>query len=121
MVEDDVNSRAYIQRFLRYSGLNCDIAKDGSEAVSLFDPQRHSLVITDIFMPRMSGIEVCEQIREIESRQPEGKRATIFAISAGAGGDLHNRLREAGADHYLRKPIRIDQLRQMIRDALPKK
>ena len=121
VVEDDANSRAYIQRFLRYSGLKCDIAKDGAEAVKQYAPGRHSLVITDIFMPNVSGFKVCEKIREIEAQNPDGKPCTIFAISAGAGGDMHNRLREAGADHYLRKPIRIDQMRQMIRDALPKK
>ncbi|MEM7671731.1 MAG: ATP-binding protein [Verrucomicrobiota bacterium] len=121
VVEDDKHSRAYIERFIRYSGLSCDIAFNGQQGINMFCPGQHLLIVTDVFMPHVNGIDLCYKIREIERERQAAHPCTIFAISAGGSEDTRNQMLEAGADHYLRKPIRIDQLRQMIRDALPQK
>ncbi|MGB0370546.1 MAG: hybrid sensor histidine kinase/response regulator [Opitutales bacterium] len=121
VVEDDKNSRAYIERFIRYSGLSCDLASDGQEAAEIFRPGQHLLVITDIFMPRVNGVDLCSRLRKIEREGKSDLHCTIFAISAGGGENVRSQILEAGADNFLRKPIRIDQLRQMIRDTLPQK
>lgn len=120
VIEDDMSSQAYIQRFLRYNGLNCDIADNGEEALKIFEPSKHALVITDIFMPIMNGIDVCARIREIEIESKVGSKSVIFAITAAGSEDIRAQAISAGADFFMRKPIRIDQLKRMIRDTIQK-
>lgn len=110
--EDNAVNQELFSHVIESLGLNYKIARDGSEGVSLFKHIRPSLVLMDISMPRMNGLEATKAIREFEAIS--GERTPIIGVTAHAlNGDLEKCL-NSGMDDYLAKPIAIDQLKAKI-------
>jgi CheY-like chemotaxis protein len=111
LVDDDELFRTMISRTLSKQDHNVIIANDGDGALAKAQQENFDLVITDIFMPSKEGIEVIQEIREI---QPDVK---IIAISSD-GITTHSsflKIAEAsGADICLRKPFNPAQLLEKI-------
>ncbi|MDF2662331.1 MAG: bacT, partial [Paenibacillus sp.] len=63
IADDDREIRELIKTYMERELYETDTAADGEEAIRLFDPDRHSLVMLDLMMPKVDGIEVCRQIR----------------------------------------------------------
>ena len=63
IVEDETNIRANVAEFLRAEDFDTLVAKDGEEAVTIFDEKKPDLVILDLMLPKMDGLEVCKYIR----------------------------------------------------------
>ncbi len=80
---------------------NCTViaAGDGEEALAKFNQQRPDIVISDVFMPKMDGFELCRQIRKIDS--------TIPIVMLTSMNDVKDRISglDAGADDYIVKPF----------------
>ncbi len=99
MVDDESRMRKLVHDFLSRSGYEVIEAADGEEAIDKFyDDKDISLIILDVMMPKMSGWEVCKQIRE------NSKVPIIMLTAKGEENDeLHGF--ECGADEYISKPF----------------
>lgn len=103
IVDDESAIRDALSRKLRREGFQVTLAGDGLEGLRAFHMERPDLVVLDIVMPEMSGLTVCERIREIAE-------TPIMMLSAQAitEEDIIEGL-NAGADEYLVKPVRLNE------------
>jgi two-component system response regulator RegX3 len=111
VVEDEESFIEALVVGLKREGFLVNVARDGLEAVQLFDVVRPDLVLLDVMLPRMSGIDVCRELRA-KSRVP-----IIMLTARDAEIDTVVGL-EVGADDYVTKPFRLRELVARIRAAL---
>lgn len=104
VVEDDAAIRRGVADMLRYSGYGVHEAADGRAGLGLALSVDADLVLLDIMMPGMDGLEVLAEIRKARPAQP-----VIFLTARGEGEDRVRGLR-LGADDYVVKPFGIDEL-----------
>ena len=105
IVDDEPDIRDFVCRGLRDCGYECLEAADGEEAWNLLQNQEVHLDILDIRMPGLSGIELCQRLRE-----QQGYRLPVIMLTAlGTTDDIVLGLR-AGADDYVVKPFRFNEL-----------
>lgn len=103
VVEDEESFVEALMIGLKREGFRVEVARDGFEALERFDIIRPDLVLLDVMLPRISGIDVCRQIRR-RSQVP-----IIMVTAKGAEIDTVVGL-EVGADDYVTKPYRIREL-----------
>lgn len=111
LVEDDATSRMMLARILEKSGAQVKVASDGNEGLELFKEHHFPIIITDINMPLMSGIELIGEIKKID--------ATIKAIATSALRDPEHFVAaiSTGFSDYILKPLEIDKLLFAVRRA----
>lgn len=110
-VEDDPAVHAAVRRRLLFEGYRVESAQTGDEAVERFNTVRPDLLVLDVTLPGMSGLEVAERIRSV-SRTP------IFMLTARDSVADRVAGLESGADDYLVKPFAIEELLARIRALL---
>lgn len=98
LAEDDKALSALMQDFFRAAGVTVIPAYDGEQALVLAQAQPFDLLVLDVMMPHLNGLEVCEAVRQ-ESDVP-----VIFVTALGQEGDTLAGFR-AGADDYITKPF----------------
>ncbi len=103
LVEDSQDNRLVLRTYLRKLSCEIDEADNGEIAISKFVAGPYDVVLMDLHMPVMDGITATHKIRELE-RRLHG-HSWIIALTASAFDDELRRMREAGADLELRKPI----------------
>jgi len=112
-VEDDENIRAILERRLKHKVLNLYVAKDGAEGLEMFKQYKPDVVLTDVTMPKMTGIEMSREIKAIDKKIP------IVIISAHNDSSFLLEAIELGINGYLLKPIDkvklFDTLEEKIR------
>lgn len=111
LVEDDKVNQMVTVRILKERGYIVDIANDGREAVEMYKIGQYDIILMDIQMPEMDGIEATRRIRELEG---SNKRTPIVALTAYALLGDRERFIEKGMDEYVSKPIKIDNLFYVI-------
>ena len=111
VVEDEESFVEALVVGLKREGFLVKVARDGSEALALFDVVRPDLVLLDVMLPKVSGIDVCREIRT-KSRVP-----IIMVTAKGAEIDTVVGL-EVGADDYVTKPYRLRELVARMRAVL---
>jgi response regulator RpfG family c-di-GMP phosphodiesterase len=114
IVDDERSIRQFVRAVLEPDGLRCDEAEDGAEALRLASATPYDLVLLDVNMPRLSGLEVLHQLRE----SPPTPNAKIVMFSGQATSDEMAQMLMAGADDYLTKPFSLVQLQGRIQAAL---
>lgn len=114
VVEDSPDSRDMISCLLRLQGYEVITAEDGQQAMDMLGVEHPGLIITDIQMPNMDGIELIKRLR----RQSELRNIPILVMSAYRSGVVSEAL-DAGATAAARKPIQFDSLLQVVRHLLP--
>lgn len=112
VVEDDVAVRDALQRALSFEGYDVDTATDGAVALSMLRAERPDLVLLDVMMPHLDGIETCRRIRAAGDTLP-----VLMLTAKAAVGDRVDGL-DAGADDYVTKPFALDELLARIRALL---
>jgi CheY-like chemotaxis protein len=115
LVDDDDNLRIVTAELLRAGGYTVDTANDGKTGLVLYKSKMHDLVITDLVMFGMSGLELIEELRHTEPRP------RIIAISGGTKCSIPVFLPAAkrlGAERILAKPVLPDVLLQTVDDLL---
>jgi CheY-like chemotaxis protein len=111
VAEDTVVNQNLMRRLLRKLGHEVDIVNNGREAIEALAKQRYDVVMLDVVMPEMDGIETA---REISKRWRREERPRMIAVTALAmPGDRENCL-NAGMDDYLSKPVSMDDLRAAL-------
>ncbi|HVT02071.1 MAG TPA: response regulator [Thermoanaerobaculia bacterium] len=117
-VDDHATNRMILERQLNALGYAAVSAKDGREAMSLWESGQFGLVITDCNMPEMDGYELVRGIRALESASGE-KRVPIIACTANALGGEADHCLAAGMDDYLVKPFELKDLLKKLDQWLP--
>ncbi len=113
VVDDDSNNRTLATMILRRHGHSVLIAADGFEAIGVFSSQAVDLILMDIQMPNMSGLEAAAAIRRLE--EPSNRRTPMVALTAHAMEGDREQCLLAGMDDYLSKPIRSEDLVETIK------
>ncbi|HEX4194535.1 MAG TPA: response regulator [Stellaceae bacterium] len=111
MIDDHPLSRDAIARVLTQGGYVVRCAANGREGIAAFRARRPDVVITDLIMPEMDGLETIMTIRAAAPEQP------IIAISGGgrfSASDLLNMARKLGASEMLAKPFEPEQLLDLV-------
>ncbi|MDX9753422.1 MAG: response regulator [bacterium] len=119
VAEDNPFNQKLISRILSQMGHQYTIASNGREAVHYFMENSFDLILMDLHMPEMDGVEACKQIRDYEKKKDY--RTPVLAITAAAmKGDMDSCL-AAGMDGYLAKPMKSHELMQKMVELLPSK
>lgn len=111
LVEDDVINQLITSRMLKEKGHDVDIANNGREALELFELNDYHVILMDIYMPEMDGIEATKEIRKKEERH---SHTPIIALTAYALSGDRERFLSLGMDEYLAKPIQMMELFAMM-------
>jgi len=110
VVDDNADSSASLAMLLGISGYETHTAKDGLEAVSAAEWFRPDVVLLDLGLPKLSGMDAAKRIRE----QPWGKDMMLVALTGWGQEDDRKRSRDAGFDAHVVKPVDHDTLMDVI-------
>ncbi len=112
VADDDQNIRQMIRTLLRRDGHSVTLAKDGAAALAQLQKRNFDLVLMDVRMPRMSGLEVLAKLRE------QGKRPKVIVMTADNTPETLLRAVREQAYQYVPKPFGAVQLQEAVNDAL---
>jgi len=112
VVDDEPAMRAALELALRLDGFDVELASDGREAIRRLPLVRPDVVLLDVLMPQLDGIEVCRRMRDTGDRTP-----VLMLTARDEVGDRVAGL-EAGADDYLAKPFALPELLARVRALL---
>jgi CheY-like chemotaxis protein len=116
IVDDDITLRHMIVLQLASLGLKADSAANGVEALRRIHDWRYELILMDIQMPEMNGLDAAIAIRSYEAS--EGlEPSPIIAVTAG--GASRKQCQDAGMSDYLQKPVSIGALQELVTKWLP--
>ena len=107
LAEDNAVNQKLALRLLQQMGYRADVASNGIEAIECIERQRYDVVLMDVQMPEMDGLEASRRITE---RWQPGERPRIVAMTANAMAGDREECLAAGMDDYVTKPIRVDAL-----------
>jgi CheY-like chemotaxis protein len=110
VVDDEDFHRELMQKLLSRLGYEVALAESAEEAFSLLKDEKFPVIITDLIMLEMDGVEFCQMLRETDTK------TVVIALSGHT--DLYDRekLIEAGFDNHLTKPFKIEIISQAIKE-----
>lgn len=108
IIEDDVKISKLLETELKFENFDVDVSFDGRDGLSKATYQKFDLILLDLMLPKMSGIEVCKRVRE---------KSDIPIIILTAKDEISDKVVgfDYGADDYLTKPFSIEELIARIR------
>jgi len=115
VVDDEPRLRQVLVHLMRNDGFRCVEANNGAEAIELLERQPVTLVMSDMRMPRMDGIELLKQLRQ---RWPD---TAVIMITAVAEVEVAVSCLALGAMDYITKPFHLEEVRARVRQALEKR
>ena len=118
LAEDNLVNQKLATRLLEQMGYRIDVASNGVEAVESVARQTYDVVLMDVQMPEMDGLEASRQINQAH---PDGDRPRIVAMTANAMQGDREMCLAAGMDDYIAKPIRVDRLIEALLDVPPQR
>ncbi|PKP52936.1 MAG: hypothetical protein CVT92_06610 [Bacteroidetes bacterium HGW-Bacteroidetes-1] len=114
LVEDNELNQKFATAVIRKIGHEVDIAANGLIGVNLFKSNKYDLILMDIQMPEMNGIEATKAIRQLEALEGKNTHIPIIAVTAFAMDHDKRNCMEAGMDEFLAKPYKPFELEQKI-------
>jgi CheY-like chemotaxis protein len=108
VADDDEDTRVMFRTMLQLQGYRVIEASDGEQTVQLAERARPDLILMDVGLPGVDGLDATRRIRRFGS-------APIIIISGHAEDNFLAQARQAGCDEYLVKPIDLDKLEEMVR------
>ncbi len=112
IAEDEARIASFLEKGFRANGFSTNVAADGEEAIQLAQAEEFDLVILDLGLPGMDGLEVLRELRQEDRRLP-----IVILTARDTVGDTVAGL-EGGADDYIAKPFRFDELLARVRARL---
>jgi CheY-like chemotaxis protein len=116
VAEDNVVNQRLVKHMLEKLGCRIDLAANGREAVQMAAQNEYDIVFMDCFMPELDGYGATAELRQNERG---GRRLPIVALTANAMAEDRARCLAAGMDDYLSKPVRLEEIRAVLRRWLP--
>ena len=119
IADDEPSIREILSIQLARMGYEVLIASDGAEAVAVYEKEKPDLVILDVMMPRVNGLEACQKIRALEKKS--ARRVPVIFLTAR--DTTHDKTSAAlsGGDEFVAKPVSLQELRERVEAALNKK
>ena len=114
LVEDDPTTRQMLSILLGRCDIACDTAEDGFQAVELWQRGDYDVILMDVQMPELDGIEATRRVRSREKESPGRRRVTIIAMTAHLMPEDVEECRKAGMDELVPKPIDLQLLLELI-------
>ena len=114
IVEDSPPNMRLIEMTLRPKGYELLKATDGEEALNIAIREKPALIIMDIYLPKVNGLEVTKELRQMSAFN----HIPIIAVTAHAMKGDKEKIIEAGCDAYLPKPINTHQLPRVVAEML---
>lgn len=113
IIEDEKKIARFLELELKHEGYDVDIAYNGREGLIMFEQQEYDLILLDILLPELNGMEVCRRIRKVSS---------VPIIIVSAKDEITDKVYglDIGADDYLTKPFAIEELLARMRAHLRK-
>jgi CheY-like chemotaxis protein len=116
LAEDNLVNQKVALRILERMGYRADVAGDGLEVLESLQRQPYDVVLMDVQMPYMDGVEATEQIRDI---WPTEEQPDVIAMTANALTGDREKYLLAGMDNYISKPVRIQELMSALAAVKP--
>jgi len=116
LAEDNAVNQKVGLRILERMGYRADVAANGQEVLEALERQPYDVVLMDMQMPEMDGLETCRRICQRWSR---GQRPRIIAMTAHTGEEDRQQCLAAGMDDHISKPIRVEELTQALMQCKP--
>jgi two-component system response regulator MprA len=117
VVEDEPGIAGFVRRGLIFEGYNVEVATNGRDALNVIQDMNPDVVVLDIMIPEIDGIEVCRRIRAAEAAEDRIPTPILMLTARDAVSDRVTGL-ESGADDYLVKPFAFEELLARIRALL---
>ncbi|MFL5759262.1 MAG: response regulator transcription factor [Thermomicrobiales bacterium] len=117
VVEDEPGIAGFVRRGLIFEGFEVEVATNGKEALGMLRDNSPNVVVLDIMLPVVDGLEVCRRIRAAEGAEGRQPVPILMLTARDAITDRVNGL-ESGADDYLVKPFAFEELLARIRALL---
>jgi DNA-binding response OmpR family regulator len=114
IVDDDVNLIKVMKIYFQRSGMEAEVASSGRKAIKAVDTFQPDVIILDIRMPKVDGVDVCNNIR----KQKGLKNMPIIALTGYHSEKSKRAILEAGANLYLNKPIDMSSLLKHVKGLL---
>ncbi len=111
VADDEVLLCKTIGDILRREGYKITLVHDGSQALSLVQREQVDLVLLDLMMPGMNGLQVLERIKQ------DSPSTRVIMLSGFGSPEYIRQAEKAGADGFIDKPLGIEMLKKRIRDA----
>ena len=111
LIEDEVKLARFVELELKYEGYDVKVCHDGRDGFEEFQNENYDLILLDLMLPGLNGIEICRRIRKLSDIPIIMLTAKDEVIDKGAGLD-------SGADDYVTKPFAIEELLARMRVAL---
>src|SRR4030065_221532 len=115
IVDDEVSMREFLEIMLSKEGHKVSSAGSGKEALNMLNDTIYDLIVSDVQMPGMNGIELLRNVKEV---CPD---TTVIMITAYASTESGVEAMKAGAYGYIKKPFKVDEIKLIIKNALEKK
>jgi len=115
LVEDAPFLRYAFGRLLRLQGFDVREAHDGQDALACLAEFQPQLVLTDLMMPVMSGLELISKLHD----RPDTAHIPVVAITADATTHAEEQARRAGAADFITKPVDLPELLERLRNLMP--
>ncbi len=117
VVEDSDVSRKVLMLMLSHAGLSAEAARDGARGIAMLERERYDVVLMDCQMPELDGIETTRRVRAGVGRS---KDSPIIAVTADATAEVVDRCLEAGMNAVVRKPVRVEELVEVLARFVPR-
>jgi two-component system, sensor histidine kinase len=114
LAEDNTINRKVAQHALNQFGYQCDMAADGRKAFEMYKQKHYDLILMDIQMPEMDGLEATQMIRAYEKEIKKEKGVVIAAVTANAFNEDKLKCMHAGMNHYISKPFKLNDLKELF-------
>ena len=115
IIEDDEAMRSLLEDFFEEEGFETDSASNGADALRILSKDHLDLIVTDIRMPGLTGLDILPRVRRLKPETP------IIVMTAYGSEDVRRRSLESGATTYLEKPIHLSKLRTLIHEMISAK
>jgi len=110
IIEDELFLLHFLEQRLEKENYNVDVARDGKEALEMFERNKYSLILLDLMLPFVSGFELIGKIRS----DKRNAKTPILVLSASSSEDSMTESLAIGANDFLKKPFAIDVLLSQV-------
>ncbi|RZT93399.1 signal transduction histidine kinase [Ancylomarina subtilis] len=114
VAEDNPINQKVAVLTLRQLGLTCDVAKNGLEALQMYKQNNYDIILMDMQMPVLDGINASQKIRSHEANENIGNTTYIIALTASASSEDKQVCLDAGMNNFISKPFKKEELEAVL-------